>query len=249
MVGTYASRYKHPHCPGYNEADPSQSEPTYGGYSQDIVVDHNYVCSVPEHLEMSQVAPLLCAGVTVWSPMKYYGLQKGDKFAVAGLGGLGSMAVKFAVAMGCHVTVLSRGTAKKEDAMSNLKAHAYLDTTDPEAVKAHRDTFNFMINTISAKHDINMYMNMLDYNGKCVMVGAQADPLPLHSFSYITKRKQLVGSLIGGIRETQEMLDFCGEHGITCSSECIKPEQINEAYERTINSDVKYRFSIDVTQM
>lgn len=181
--------------------------------------------------------------------MMYYGVKKGEKFAVAGLGGLGSMAVKIGVAMGCHVTVLSRGTAKKEEALTKLGAHEYVDVTDPEAVKAKTDTYNHIVDTIAAKHDINMYMNMLDYNGQCIMVGASPEPLPLHSFSYIAKRKSLVGSLIGGIKETQEMLDFCGKHNITCQSEVIKPDYINEAYERTIKSDVRYRFSIDVSHM
>lgn len=248
MCATYNGRYKHPHCPGYDE-DPNKCEPTYGGYSQDIVVDKNYACHIPDNLKLSAAAPLLCAGITVWSPMQYYGVKKGEKFAVAGLGGLGHMAVKFGVAMGCHVTVLSRGMAKKEEAMSKLGAHAFVDVTDPAQVKEVQDSFAHIVDTIAAKHDINMYMNMLDINGQCIMVGASPEPLPIHSFSYIAKRKSLVGSLIGGIKETQEMLDFCGKHNIVCDVEEIKPEQINEAYERTIKSDVRYRFVIDVQQM
>lgn len=181
--------------------------------------------------------------------MMYYGVKKGEKFAVAGLGGLGSMAVKFGVAMGAHVTVLSRGTAKKEEAMTKLGAHDYVDMTDADAVKAKSDTFAHIVDTIAAKHDINVYMNMLDYDGQCIMVGASPEPLPIHSFSYIAKRKSLVGSLIGGIKETQEMLDFCGKHNIDCQAEVIKPDYINEAYERTTKSDVRYRFSIDVSHM
>lgn len=249
MVATYNSRFKHSHCPGYNAEDPSQSEPTYGGYSQDIVVDHNYCLNIDKKLDLAAAAPLLCAGVTVWSPMQYYGVKKGEKMAVAGLGGLGSMAVKFGKAMGAHVTVLSRGDKKKAEAMSVLKADDYVDVTDKEAVKAKSDTFMHIVDTISAKHDLNMYMGMVDIDGQLIMVGAAAEPLPLHSFSYIAKRKSVVGSLIGGIKETQEMLDFCAEHDIVCEVEKCKPEQINECYERTTNADVRYRFSIDVTQM
>ena len=188
----------------------------------------------------------MCAGITVYSPMVYYGVKKDDKIAVAGLGGLGHMAVKLGVAMGAHVTVLSRGTAKKEEAMTRLGAHAYVDVTDPAQVKAHADTFSHIVDTISAPHDVNMYLGMADFDGKVIMVGASPEALPVHSFAYIVKRKSLVGSLIGGIRETQEMLDFCGEKNVYCEVECIKPEQINEAYDRTVKADVRYRFVIDV---
>jgi len=153
MCGTYNGRFHHEHCPGYN-VEKSLSEPTYGGYSQDIVVDENYTINLPKNMPLDTTAPLLCAGITVWSPMQYYKVKAGEKFAVAGLGGLGSMAVKFGVAMGCHVTVLSRGTAKKEEAMANLGAHDYVDVTDAEAVKAKHMTFNHILDTISASHEL-----------------------------------------------------------------------------------------------
>lgn len=181
--------------------------------------------------------------------MKYYGVKKGDNIAVAGLGGLGSMAVKFGVAMGCTVTVVSRGTAKKEEAMSRLGAHNFVDSTNPEDMKAHCMKFTHIVDTISAKHDLGAMMSLLDFDGKLIMVGATAEPMALSNFAYIAQRKSLCGSLIGGIDETQEMIDFCAKEKIYCDVEVIKPEQINEAYTRAVASDVRYRFSIDVKQM
>ena len=249
MVMTYNGRCCHPHVPGYNKDDPSNSEVTYGGYSQDIVVDENFVIHLPKNLPLDAAAPLLCAGITVFSPMQYYGVKKGEKLAVAGLGGLGSMAVKFGKAMGCHVTVISRGTKKKAEAMDVLKADDYIDVNDDDQVNAAADRFAHIVDTIAAAHDINRYLGMVDIDGQLIVVGAPPEPLPLSTFSCIFKRKSIVGSLIGGIKETQEMIDFCAEHDIVCEVEKIKPEYINEAYERTMKADVKYRFSIDVSQM
>lgn len=203
MVGTYNSRMKHEHCPGYCAESPDKCEPTYGGYSRDIVVDSAYALKLDQSMPLDAAAPLLCAGITVYSPMMYYGVKKGDKIGVAGLGGLGSMAVKFGVAMGCHVTVLSRGTKKKEEAMSRLGAHAFVDTTDPESIKATAMSFTHIVDTIAAKHDLHPMFSMLDYDGKLIMVGASPEPMALSAFAYIAQRKSLVGSLIGGIKETQ----------------------------------------------
>jgi len=249
MTGTYNARFTHEHSAGYSAEGKDHCEPTYGGYSRDIVCDADYTLKLDKSMPLDKTAPLLCAGITVYSPMMYYGVKKGMKIAVAGLGGLGSMAVKFGVAMGCHVTVISRGTKKKDDAMAILGAHAFVDSTDAESFGAAKSTFTHIVDTIAAKHDLHQMMDMLDINGKLIMVGLCPEPLPLQGFSYIVQRKSLVGSLIGGIKETQEMLDFCAEKKIYCETEVVKPEQINEAYERAVASDVKYRFSIDCSQL
>jgi uncharacterized zinc-type alcohol dehydrogenase-like protein len=201
MVGTYNSRFKHAHCPGYNQ-DPNLCEPTYGGYSQDIVAHQDYTLNFPKNIPLDQAAPLLCAGVTVYSPIVYYGLKAGDKLAVAGLGGLGSMAVKFGVALGAHVTVISRGSGKKDEAINRLGAHAFVDSTDPEAMKGVANTFDRIVDTISADHNIQQLMGTLTTNGKLILVGAPPAPLTVGAFDFIVKRKSLVGSLIGGIKET-----------------------------------------------
>lgn len=248
MVGTYNSRMKYPHCPGYHE-NPDDCEPTYGGYSKDIVVHEDFTCFIPESLPLETAAPLLCAGITVYSPLAYYGAEKGTRVAIAGLGGLGAMAVKIAKAMGCHVTVMSRGTAKKEEAMGKLGADAYIDSKDEAQMQAAFESFDRIINTISAEHDLMMYMNTLDRNGKMILVGAPPKPHEVSAFGILFRRKSIVGSLIGGIKETQDMLNFCAEHNITCETEIIKPEYIDEAYERTIKGDVKWRFAIDTSHM
>lgn len=248
MVGTYNSREKYPHCPGYNEK-ADECAPTYGGYSQHIVVDQDYVCQVDKSIPLEQAAPLLCAGITVYSPLVHYGIEKGMNVAVAGLGGLGAMAVKFAVAFGCHVTVLSRGTAKKEEALTKLGAHDFVDSTNPEAMKAVAEKFDRIVDTISADHDINALLATVAVDGKLILVGASPSPLPVSAFGVIVRRKSLVGSLIGGIKETQEMLDFCAKHKIYSDVEVIKPDYIDEAYNRAVKGDVRYRFSIDVKQM
>ena len=248
MVGTYNSRAKYPHCHGY-DAETKTGPITYGGYSQDIVVHKDYALFVPKNIPLEQAAPLLCAGITVYSPLIYYGIKAGQKLAVAGLGGLGSMAVKFGVAMGCHVTVISRGTAKKQEALTRLGAHDFLDSTDKEAWDAAKERFDQIVDTISADHVIKSYMSTLNVNGKLILVGASPKPIILGAFDFIPRRKQLVGSLIGGIKETQEMLHFCSEKNVFCEVEVIKPEEINAAYDRAVAGDVKYRFSIDVSHM
>jgi len=248
MVGTYNSRMKYPHCPGYSE-NKDECEPTYGGYSKDIVVDERFACSIPKSIPLEKAAPLLCAGITVYSPLVYYGAKKDMRIGVAGLGGLGSMAVKFAKAMGCKVTVISRGTAKKEEALSKLGADFYVDSKNEAEVAAAFESLDQIINTISAEHDLSMYMNMLDRNGKMICVGAAPSPHQVSAFAILFRRKSICGSLIGGMPETQAMLDFCGEHNIACDVEVCKPDYIDEAYKRTMNSDVRWRFSIDCSQM
>lgn len=242
MVGTYNSKAKYSHMVEHN-ADGGAI--TYGGYSESIVVDRQYVLRVPSNLDLAAATPLLCAGITTYSPLKHFGLKPNHRLAVLGLGGLGHMAVKFGVAFGSHVTVISRGTGKKESALGDLKANSYVDSTDAAAMAAVAGTFDFMLDTIAADHDIGAMMNLLTTNGKCVMVGVPPGPLSIHAFSFIGGRKTLSGSLIGGIEETQEMLEFCGRHNIVCDIEMIKASEINVAYDRAVKSDVKYRFVID----
>lgn len=246
MVGTYASTFKYPHCEEYNEQG---GNPTHGGYAQSIVMDENYVLSVPENLAIEGVAPLLCAGITTYSPMIHFGLRPYHKFAVAGLGGLGHMAAKFGVAFGAHTTVISRGTNKKESALVDLHADAYLDVTNPEEVKAAIGSFDFILNTIAADHDVNTYLRMLKHDGKMIMVGLSERPMKLYNHPLVENRRILAGSMIGGIRETQEMLDFCGRKNIVSDVEVISADRINEAYDRTLRSDVKYRFVIDIATL
>ena len=246
MVLTYGARYRFPHCAEYTAEGGNV---TYGGYSQHIVVDENFVVRVPLSLDFSKVAPLLCAGITTYSPIAHFGLSAKHRFAVAGLGGLGHMAVKFGVALGAHVTVLSRGAAKRESALDDLKAHAYVDVTSEEELRGATGSFDFILDTIAAQHDLGLYVSLLARDGKLVMVGAPPDALALHAFPLILGRKSVGGSSIGSVQETQDMLDFCGEHGMTCDVELVTAAQINEAYERTLKSDVKYRFVIDVESM
>ena len=188
------------------------------------MVDKDYALKIPKNIPLDRAAPLLCAGITVYSPLAYYGIKKGEKLAVAGLGGLGSMAVKFGVAMGCHVTVISRGSAKKEEAISRLGAHAFLDSTDPVAWAAAKENFDQIVDTISGDHDIKAYMGLLAINGKLILVGGSPVPFNLGAFDFIPRRKSIVGSLIGGIKETQEMLDFCGKNEVFCDVEVIRPD-------------------------
>ncbi|HLO99676.1 MAG TPA: NAD(P)-dependent alcohol dehydrogenase [Fimbriimonas sp.] len=230
----------------YNSTDKDGSI-TYGGYSTQIVVDQSYVVRVPEGLPLDAAAPLLCAGITTYSPMRHFGVTPGMKVGVVGLGGLGHMAVKFAKAMGAHVTVLSHSPNKKDDAM-RLGADDFIATSDAECFSTHANQFEFILDTVSAAHDLNAYLGLLKLDGQMVVVGIP-DPTPLSAFPLVIKRRSLSGSLIGGIRETQEMLDFCAEKGITCDIEVIAMSQINEAYERMMKSDVRYRFVIDMASM
>jgi len=242
MVGTYNSKAKYPHMAEYS---PDGGKVTYGGYSKAIVVDQDFVVSIPSNLNLAGAAPLLCAGITTYSPYIAVGLRPHQRVAVMGLGGLGHMGVKFAVAMGCDVTVISRGTGKKDSALNELKAHHFIDSTDAAALKAAGFSFDFILDTISAPHDIGSFIDLLSVDGKLCIVGAPPAPLALPAGKLIFGRKTWCGSLIGGVRETQEMLDFCGRHNITCDIEVISANQIDVAYERTLKSDVKYRFVID----
>ena len=242
MVGTYNSKAKYDHMPEHNKEG---GEVTQGGYAESIVVDAAFVLHVPANLNLAAATPLLCAGITTYSPLKHFGLKPNHKLAVLGLGGLGHMAVKFGLAFGSDVTVISRGTSKKDSSLNDLKANHYIDSTDAAAMTAAAGTFDFMIDTIAADHDVGAMMALLTTNGKCVMVGVPSSPFSIHAFSFIGGRKTLSGSLIGGIDETQEMLDFCGRHNSVCDIEMIKASEINVAYDRAIKSDVKYRFVID----
>jgi len=210
-----------------------------------VVVAEGYICSIPANLDLAAATPLLCAGITMYSPMIHYGLQPSQRFAVVGLGGLGHMGAKLGVAFGAHTTVISRGSGKRESALGELKVHAYLDSTDVDAMTAAAGSFDFIIDTVSAEHDMGALLRLLDTDGKLILVGAPPTPLSIAAFSLIPRRKTLAGSMIGGIKETQDMLDFCGRHNITCDIEQIDASRINEAYDRTVRSDVKYRFVID----
>ncbi len=233
----------------YNSPDRHGTAPvTYGGYSERIVVDETFVLRVPANLDLAGVAPLLCAGITTYSPIRRWGEIKGKKVGVVGLGGLGHMGVKFARAFGAHVVVFTTSPGKKADAL-RLGAHAVIISTDRAEMKAHAGSFDFILDTIAADHDINAYLNMLALDGHLTLVGAPETPLQLSAFALIFGRKKLSGSLIGGIRETQEMLDFCGQHNITADVEIIPIQKVNEAYERLVKSDVKYRFSIDMASL
>lgn len=233
----------------YNGPDKHGTAPvTYGGYSESIVVDKDFVLKVPGNLELAGVAPLLCAGITTWSPIRRWGDIKGKKVGVVGLGGLGHMGVKFAKAFGAQVVVFTTSPNKKDDAL-RLGAHEVIISTDPEQMRQHVGSFDFILDTIAADHDINAYLQMLGLDGNLTLVGAPETPLQVSAFALLFGRKSLSGSLIGGIKETQEMLDFCGEHNITSDVEVIPIQKINEAYQRLVKSDVKYRFSIDMASL
>jgi uncharacterized zinc-type alcohol dehydrogenase-like protein len=229
----------------YNGTEMDRETPTYGGYSNKYVIDEKYALKVNATGDLSGVAPLLCAGITTYSPLKRWGAGPGKKVAIAGLGGLGHMGVKIAVAMGAEVTVLSTSPSKEADA-KKLGAQHFLNIKDAEATAAAAGSFDLIIDTISANHDFNSYLALLGLNGVMVIVGVPTDPASLSAFSLIAGNKVLAGSMIGGIPETQEMLDFCSEHNITSDVEVITPDRIEEAYERTVKSDVRYRFVIDM---
>ena len=239
-------------CPSstftYNSPDKHLGGVTYGGYSESIVVDERFVLRVPANLELAGVAPLLCAGITTYSPIHRWGDLKGKKVGIVGLGGLGHMGVKFAKAFGAHVVVFTTSPSKKEDAR-RLGADEVIISTRAEEMQQHAGTFNFILDTIAADHDINAYINMLGRDGNITLVGAPDTPLQVSAFALLFGRKSLSGSLIGGIAETQEMLDFCAEHNIVSDVEIIPIQKINEAYERMVKSDVKYRFSIDMASL
>ncbi|GAA0471320.1 NAD(P)-dependent alcohol dehydrogenase [Streptomyces stramineus] len=231
MVGTYA-------------ATGRDGRTTHGGYSTHIVVDENYVLRIPDGIPLDAAAPLLCAGITVYSPLAHWQAGPGKKVAVVGLGGLGHMGVKIAHAMGAEVTVLSQSLRKKDDGL-RLGADHYYATSDPATFTALAGTFDLIVNTVSADIDLDSYLSLLKTDGTLVQLGAPEKPLPIAPFALITRRRSFAGSMIGGIPETQKMLDFCGEHGLGADIEVIRADQINEAYERVLASDVRYRFVID----
>ena len=224
-------------------------ENTYGGYSQTIVVKGHFVLRIPSQQNLAACAPLLCAGITTYSPLRHWGVRAGHKVGVVGLGGLGHMGIKLAAAMGAHVVLFSRSPGKKEDAL-RLGAAEMVLSTDPDAMARHANSFDFILNTVAAPHKLDDYLNMLKRDGTMTLVGAPDHPHPSPEvFNLIFKRRTLAGSLIGGIPETQEMLDFCAERGIVCDIEMIPIQSINEAYERMLRSDVKYRFVIDMESL
>lgn len=231
----------------YNSKDEHTGAMTYGGYSKSMVVDQKFILRVPDKLDLAASAPLLCAGITTYSPLRHWKVGKGHKVGVVGLGGLGHMAVKFASAFGAQVTLFTTSPGKRADA-KRLGANEVVISTDEEAMKKLEKRFDFVLDTVSAKHDLNAYLSVLKRDGVLTLVGAPPDEVLVSAFSLILRRRQLTGSLIGGIAETQEMLDFCGESGITCDIELIKMDQVNEAYERMLKSDVRYRFVIDMAR-
>ncbi|PZP83539.1 MAG: hydroxyacid dehydrogenase [Azospirillum brasilense] len=229
----------------YNSTEQDKKTPTYGGYSDHIVVAQEFVLKVPENLPLDAAAPLLCAGVTTWSPLKHWNVGKGQKVGIVGLGGLGHMGVKFAAALGAETYIITTSPGKIADA-KQLGAVGGVVSTDAASMAEHAGSFDFILSTISAQYDIGMYLNLLKRDGKMVVVGAPDKPSDIMTFSLIMGRKTLAGSLIGGIKETQEMLDFCGTHNITSDVEVIPVQQINEAYARMMKSDVRYRFVLDM---
>lgn len=232
----------------FGSADKYLGGRTFGGYSESIVVDENYVLSVPASLDPAAAAPLLCAGITSYSPLKHWNVGPGKKVGVVGIGGLGHLAIKLAKAMGAYVVVFTTSESKKEDA-KNLGADEAVLSTDAKQMKAQARNLHFILDTVSAAHDVNAYLNLLTVDGALVLVGAPMEPLPVTSFNLIMGRKSFAGSNIGGIAETQEMLDFCAQHNITADIERIKIQQINEAYERLLKGDVRYRFVIEMASL
>ncbi len=232
----------------YNFPDKHLGGVTYGGYSDSIVVDENFVLRVPANLDLAGTAPLLCAGITTYSQMRHWGVTKGKKVGVVGLGGLGHMAVKFAHALGAHTVVFTTSPGKKDDAR-RLGADEVVLSRDANEMARHAGSFDFILDAVAAAHDINTFINMLRRDGNLTMVGAPDKPLPVAVFGLIFKRRSFSGSPIGGIAETQEMLDFCSQHNITADVEVIPIQKVNEAYDRLVKSDVKYRFSIDMASL
>ena len=239
-------------CPNmtltYNSPDVHLGGVTYGGYSESIVVKEHFVLQVPSNLNPAGAAPLLCAGITTYSPMRHWGVTKGKKVGVVGLGGLGHMGVKFAHALGAHVVVFTTSPNKKDDAL-RLGADEVVISSDADQMKKHTESFDFILDAVSAEHDINTYLQLLRRDGNLTVVGAPDNPHAISAFALLFKRRSLSGSLIGGIAETQEMLNFCGEHNITADVEIIPIQEVNEAYDRLLKGDVKFRFSIDMSSI
>jgi uncharacterized zinc-type alcohol dehydrogenase-like protein len=237
MTGTYNGRDKY-----------LPNTPTFGGYSESIVVDENFVLRIPQNLNLAATAPLLCAGITTYSPLRHWNVGPGKKVGIVGIGGLGHMGIKLAKAMGAHVVAFTTSESKFEEA-KRLGADEVVLSKDPEQMAAYRGKLHFILDAVSAQHDINAYLSLLRTDGSLALVGAPEQPLPVAAFSLIPGRKSFAGSMIGGIAETQEMLDFCGEHNITSDIEMINIQQINEAYDRLLKGDVKYRFVIDMASL
>ena len=232
----------------YNAPDKISGGMTYGGYSDSIVVDEAYTLRVPKHLDIAATAPLLCAGITTYSPLRFHKVGKGQKVGVVGLGGLGHMGVKLAKALGAHVVVFTTSPNKVKDAI-RLGADEVVNSKNEDEMKKQLNSFHFILDTVAAQHDINAYLALLRRDATLTQVGVPAEPLSVHVSSLIFGRKNFSGSLIGGIQETQEMLDFCGEHNITADIELVPIQKINEAYERLVKNDVKYRFVIDMASL
>jgi alcohol dehydrogenase (NADP+) len=239
-------------CPNitltYNFPDKHTGGVTYGGYSDSVVVDQRFVLKVPGNLDLAGAAPLLCAGITTFSPLHHWGVTKGKKVGIVGLGGLGHMGLKFAHALGAHVVLFTTSANKKDDAL-RLGADEVVVSRDANAMAKHAGSFDFILDAVSADHDINALLNLLRRDGNLCLVGAPEKPLSVAAFNLLFGRKSLSGSPIGGIAETQEMLDFCGKHNITADVEVIPIQKVNEAYERLVKADVKYRFSIDMASL
>lgn len=232
----------------YNSPDKYLGGHTFGGYSESIVVDENYVLRVPQNLDLAATAPLLCAGITTYSPLRHWNVGPGKRVGIVGIGGLGHMGVKLAKAMGAEVIVYTTSPSKFEDA-KRLGADDVVLSKDQEQMSRYAGKLHFVLDCVSAEHDINLYLGQLRVDGTLALVGAPANPLPVAAFSVIPYRRSFAGSSIGGIAETQEMLDFCGKHGIVSDIEMINIQQINEAYERLLKGDVKYRFVIDMASL
>jgi len=239
-------------CPNlaytFNSPDKHLGGVTYGGYSESIVVDERFALRVPPNLALAGVAPLLCAGITTYSPLRHWRVGQGTRVGVVGLGGLGHMGVKLAHAMGAHVTVFTTSAGKREDAR-RLGADDVVISHDAAEMDKRKESFDFVLDTVSAQHYIDSYVELLARDGTMVLVGAPPEALGVYAFSLLPRRRSLAGSNIGGLPETQEMLDFCGAHGITADVEVIPIQKVNEAYERLLKSDVKYRFSIDMASI
>jgi len=240
------------YCPDmtmtFGSTDKHLNAPTLGGYSAGIVVTEEFVLRIPDNLNPAAAAPLLCAGITTYSPLRHWKIGAGHKVGIIGLGGLGHMGVKFARAFGAHVVLFTTSPGKAADAL-RLGAHEVVVSNDAAQMKTHANSFDFILDTVSATHDLNAYFELLKRDGNLTLVGAPGEPLPVAAFPLIFRRRSLSGSLVGGLPETQEMLDFCGKHNITSDIEMIKISQINTAYERMLKSDVKYRFVIDLASL
>ena len=232
----------------YNGVEPATGLPTFGGYSQRITVDQAYVLRIPPSIPLDRAAPLLCAGITTYSPMRHFGVKAGDRVAVVGLGGLGHMAVKIGAALGAQVTVLSTSPSKRADALA-LGATDFASTGDGAVFQERAGQFDFVFDTVSAPHDYNAYLNLLRVDGTMVLLGVPEQPTPVAAMALFTKRRVLTGSFIGGIAQTQEMLDFCAEHGVAADIELIRIQDVDAAYERMLRGDVRYRFVIDLASL